>query len=107
MLTLNEQAAKVIKSLMRELRVSDHLVMPNGAIAINANTVVERLEGAHIGDGTADAALAIGEDAFRAGYEAAAKRALAFYPTKLTDWQAHLEQAWSDYDPPEHIKDLA
>lgn len=60
-----------------------------------------------VGDGTPDAALAIGEDAFKAGYNAAAARASLFYPTRITEWDVHREEAWSRYDPPEDIKALS
>lgn len=50
-----------------------------------------------------DVAIAIGQDAFNAGYEAAAKRAVAFHPTKITEWAAHKDAAWGDYTPPEDL----
>lgn len=48
-----------------------------------------------------DAALAIGEHAFRAGF-------MACYAAigKPGTVQSDLERAWSDYDPPEDIKAL-
>lgn len=57
--------------------------------------------GPKVGDGTGDAALAIGEHAFRAGFEAAERA-----------WRnandAHAQnQAWDAYDPPEDIKALS
>lgn len=62
-------------------------------------------EAPQVGDGTPDAALAIGEHAFRAGFKAATRY----------DWNVSAdgheleleEQAWSEYDPPEHIKALS
>lgn len=60
-----------------------------------------------VGDGSGDAAIAIGEHAFRAGYKRAADRARAFYPTRIESDEAHMEQAWSEYDPPEDIKALS
>lgn len=106
-MNLNEQAALVIRSLMRDLRVSDHIVTPRGGKSVSSASVLEQLEAPHVGDGTSDAALAIGEHAFRTGYKSAADRARAFHPTRIEDDAAHMEQAWSDYDPPEDIKALA
>lgn len=54
----------------------------------------------------ADAAIAIAEDAFRAGYKSAADRARAFHPTMIESDNAHMCEAWSNYEPPEHIKEL-
>jgi hypothetical protein len=66
---------------------------------------LDEQEGPHVGDGTGDAAIAIGEHAFRAGFSAATK----------FDWnfaaegkEAELEnKAWDAYDPPEYIKALS
>lgn len=69
----------------------------------------------YVGDGeSADAALAIGEDAFRAGFDAA----LEFAHTQPFDmWASGLKgtpgaeivkaAAWSAYEPPEDIRALA
>lgn len=55
---------------------------------------------------TTDAALAIGEEVFRAGYRVAAARARAFHPLMIENSTAHEQQAWLDYDPSQLIKDL-
>lgn len=44
MRTLNQRAAMVIRSLMRDLHVSDHIVFPEGENAISANKVLAELE---------------------------------------------------------------
>lgn len=76
-----------------------------------ANIVGELAEWEHrtptVGDGSGDAAVAIAEHAFKAGYQSAADRARAFHPTRIEDDTAHKERAWSEYDPPEHIKALS
>jgi hypothetical protein len=53
-----------------------------------------------------EAAEQVAEHAFLAGYAAAANRAVAFHPTKLTQWSEHQHEAWGKYDPPEDIKAL-
>lgn len=53
-----------------------------------------------------DAALAIGEHAFRAGFEAA----IAFVGTdgaEASDVVKELQRSWNEYDPPEDIKALS
>ena len=50
-----------------------------------------------------DINIAIGEHAFRTGYDLAAQRAVDFAPTIVRDWAAHREAAWSDYTPPEEL----
>lgn len=50
-----------------------------------------------------DVAIAIGQHAFNAGYKSAADRAVAFHPTKVTDYAAHMDAAWSDYTPPDEL----
>lgn len=50
-----------------------------------------------------DVAIAIGQHAFNAGYKSAADRAIAFHPTKVTDYAAHMDAAWSDYTPPDEL----
>lgn len=71
-----------------------------------ALTNEEGHSGAKVGDGTPDAALAIGEDAFKAGFEAGVfgpfggQMARALLPSAA-------EAAWSSYDPTEHIKELS
>lgn len=54
-----------------------------------------------------DAAIAIGEHAFRAGYKSAANRARAFHPKRIEDDTAHMESAWSEYTPPEEVCGIA
>ena len=60
--------------------------------------------GPHVGDGSGDAALAIGEHAFLAGWDAA--MAHANYPTNAESIVPKMD-AWSEYDPPEEIKALS
>jgi hypothetical protein len=64
------------------------------------------LRPAAVEDVSGDAAIAIGEDAFKAGYKSAADRARAYHPTRIEDDAAHMEKAWSEYEPPEDIKAL-
>lgn len=47
-----------------------------------------------------DLPLAIGEDAFTAGWKAA----LEMFDYGPNDYPAELHAAWSAYDPPEHLK---
>lgn len=59
--------------------------------------------------GGGDAALAIGEDAFRAGW--AAHAAVVSFAASgdrsgLPEAVTTVEQAWSNYEPPEDIKEL-
>jgi len=54
----------------------------------------------------ADAAIAIGEHAFRAGYTAAVEAARGYHPLILQNYETRMDAAWSDYDPPEDIKAL-
>jgi hypothetical protein len=58
-----------------------------------------------VGDGSGDAALAIGEHAFIAGYEAAINIVQAGASAVVN--QRRMHQAWLDYDPPEDIKALS
>jgi len=64
----------------------------------------ERNEGPKVGDGSGDAALAIGEHAFRAGYEACLNDACPGGPINYT---GTVDEAWDAYDPPEDIKALS
>ncbi len=69
-------------------------------------------DGAKVGDGTPDAALAIGEHAFRAGWHAHARFSLGLENDlgelgMSPQGAAAQERAWDAYDPPEHIKDLS
>lgn len=57
--------------------------------------------GPRVGDGSGDAALAIGEHAFKAGYQKANDEIGSYAVPE------QMEAAWSEYDPPEHIKALA
>lgn len=52
---------------------------------------------------TTDREIAIGKHAFDSGYNSAAERAVLFHPTKVTNWAAHRERAWSGYTPPEDL----
>jgi hypothetical protein len=58
-----------------------------------------------VGDGTPDAALAIGEHAFRAGWDDGFL-AGNFEGTPGVASQTK-DEAWGNYDPPEHIKELS
>lgn len=62
-------------------------------------------DGPKIGDGTADAALAIAQAAFEAGWEACLNNygAVVEEPTNTIDRLA----GWDSYEPSEDIKDLA
>lgn len=53
-----------------------------------------------IEDNSSDLAVAIGEHAFRAGWEAACD---AMEPPGPILWNGTLEQAWSAYTPPEEL----
>jgi hypothetical protein len=53
-----------------------------------------------------DAALAIGEDAFRAGFQAALNWMKGPQPISQATAALAVNAAWSDYDPPEGIKAL-
>ena len=50
-----------------------------------------------------EVAIAIGKEAFDAGYNSAAQRAVDFAPTVVRDWAAHREAAWSEYKPSEDL----
>lgn len=66
------------------------------------------VESPHVGDGSGDAAIAIGEHAFRAGWDACVqavhRQMNVSYPDNVA---AKREAAWSSYDPPEDIKALS
>ncbi len=108
-MNLNQKAARVIRSLMRESHITEHLVFPHDAPSISAEHIIELLEAPKVGDGTIDAALAIGEHAFRAGFvcalEAAKNEGWAGAPTSIL--AVEVDKGWSSYDPPEDIKALA
>lgn len=55
-------------------------------------------------EGGGEAALAIGEDAFRAGYKAGVDWSQGPYAEKPNNG---VDEAWSAYEPPEDIKELA
>ena len=165
-MNIQERSALMIRSLLRQAHLSDHIVWPVAeAPAIKSSNLLDELdklatvqpvallhknqdhrqeivpfnhgagsltagdrangwtevplyahppeavehEGPKVGDGTGDAAIAIGEHAFRAGYEAcrndvAHSKQVVSYPG---EYDKHLEAAWGAYDPPEHIKDLS
>lgn len=56
-------------------------------------------ENPHVGDGSGDAAIAIGEHAFIAGWHAHAQA--------MHGKEGTVHDAWSAYDPPEDIKALS
>jgi hypothetical protein len=107
---LNIQAAQLIRSLLVQGRFSDHVLNPGkGDDTIVASEVVTQLEASKVGDGTPDAALAIGKHAFRAGF-AAGKFGINY--VNRENPFSHLgapevDAAWSDYNPPEDIKALS
>lgn len=53
-----------------------------------------------------DKALAIGEDAFKAGFEYALKKCFNA-PSAPSIWPRLIAEGWSDYEPSEDIKALA
>lgn len=67
---------------------------------------LDKQEGPKVGDGTGDAAIAIGEHAFRAGYQAAVNEKVegGYWAPRHMDFE---NKAWDAYDPPEHIKELS
>lgn len=100
-MNLNKKAAILIRSLMRDLRISDHIVF-HGEGNITSDAVLEALEGPHVGDTEGDgaggeAALAIAEEAFRAG--------CAAFEGK-SHW-ASIDDLWDAFEPSEAMKDLA
>ena len=97
---LNKRSALLIRSLMRHLGVTDHIVFPQEGGAVSSEKVLEQLDGPHVGDGTPDAALAISEHAVRYGY------ARGWQDAMRGEGSAQ-DRAWDEYDPPEHIKDLS
>lgn len=105
-MNLNEKAALVIRSLMRQMGLSDHIVFYAQGNVI-AESVLEELDAPKVGDGTPDAALAIGEHAFRAGYDAAARVFANAAPIGHQNWEAGKDYSWGQYDPPEDIKALS
>lgn len=63
--------------------------------------------GPKLGDGTPDAALAIAEHAFRAGWDACWSLWRRVYPTQPDSKENAVAHHWDNYDPPEHIKALS
>lgn len=63
-------------------------------------------EGPKVGDGTGDAAIAIGEHAFRAGFAKGHQFGLGT-DLPCNEHSSGADRAWNDYDPPEYIKDLS
>jgi hypothetical protein len=51
-----------------------------------------------------DAAYALGEEAFRAGFKAALELALNQHNQRA--WTQQEDQAWADYEPSETVKEL-
>lgn len=89
-------AEAIDDSMDMDWRSSDGARAIVNMLAREGYSVVQRGE-------DSDVAIAIGEHAFKAGYDSAANRAVAFHPTKVTEWTAHKEGAWSDYTPPEDL----
>lgn len=95
---VSEQAAAIIRSLLRDLRVQDHLVFPKAAVkqpCIRASQVLDDLDNMAAREGS-DLAIAIGEDAFRAGFEAG--RIAHTFPGP-----DDAGSAWDAYTPPEEL----
>lgn len=65
------------------------------------------MDGPNVGDGTGDAALAIGEHAFRAGWDAAVEAGPEWDDLFHGVSDTAKEKAWDAYDPPEDIKALS
>jgi hypothetical protein len=101
-LTLRQRAALMIRSLMRDLRVDTHVIIPQTEPAISSTSLLTELESEATLNGLndGDAALAIGEHAFRAGYERG-------YSAGFNDADPKPDEAWSDYVPSEDIKELS
>lgn len=89
-------AEAIDDSMDMDWRSSDGARAIVNMLAREGYSVVQRGE-------DSDVAIAIGQDAFNAGYDSAANRAVAFHPTKITDWAAHKDAAWGDYTPPEDL----
>ena len=110
-MNLNQRAALLVRSLMSDLGISGHIVFVRNGPNISSATVLEQLEGPHVGDTEGDgaggeAALAIGEHAFRAGF-AAAVEAWSKSTAPSSGWTDTVSGAWNAYDPPEDIKALS
>ena len=106
-MNLNKKAALLIRSLMGQLRISDHIVF-HAEGNITSDRVLEALEGPHVGDREGDgaggeAALAIAEEAFRAGWAALedVQGVQVETPSKTVD------EAWDAFEPAEAMKDPA
>lgn len=102
--------AEAVGNLERLIKagVAQELIEEQQAVLYDA--FAELMTGPKVGDGTGDAALAIAEHAFRAGFKAAADYATAkaYLEEQLAEpAERELEWAWSMYDPPEHIKALS
>ena len=92
---------KELKSRIRELEA---------ALAEARKEPIGATERPRLGDGSGDAAIAIGEHAFYAGYEAGVFDLpnYTFSPlTKNEEFYARREIAWSNYEPSEDIKELS
>jgi hypothetical protein len=102
MTTVKQDAALLIRCLMHELRISDHIVYADRSLnsdgrEVSSSRVLEQLDGAHVGDGSGDAALAIAEEAFRAG--------CAAFEGK-SHW-ASVDDLWDQFEPSEAMKALS
>lgn len=106
-MTKDKQAAIMIRSLMAQLRIDDHIVF-HGEGNIKSHEVLEWLEREpRVGDGTGDAALAIAEHAFRAGMEASQALLEKFGGPSGRISEEGVQHEWASYEPSEDIKDLA
>ena len=93
-------AEAIDDSMDMDWRSSDGARAIVNMLAREGYTVVQRGE-------DSDVAIAIGQHAFNAGYKSAADRAIAFHPTKVTEYAAHMDAAWSDYTPPVELCGVA
>ena len=104
-MNIRKKAAIMIRSLMRQLRISDHIISPidEPGQSISSSKLLEALEGPSVGDGTPDAALFIAEEAFRAGWAALedAQGVQVETPSKTVD------EAWDAFEPSEMARDLS
>lgn len=64
-------------------------------------------EGSKLGDGSGDAAIVIGEHAFRAGYNVGYDDGYGNGGAPRLHAATGADRGWSDYEPPEHIKALS
>ena len=98
---LRERCIKALLDLP-DMRPGD-TELDSAGLCVDTILALVRDDAPKLGDGTPDAALAIGEHAFRAGF------ARGFYYADQTSRSeaGAVEDAWDEYDPPEYIKALS